>query len=57
MRRPTLVEAALAVKSAKFMLDGEIVIPSGKTLSFDALLQRIHPAHSRVTKLARETPA
>ena len=39
------------------MLDGEIVVPDGKVFSFDALLQRIHPAESRVQKLAEETPA
>ena len=33
------------------MLDGEIVVPDGKAFSFDALLQRIHPAASRVQKL------
>jgi ATP-dependent DNA ligase len=54
---PELVETALAARSDHFILDGEIVIPSGKTLSFDALLQRIHPAGSRIAKLARETPA
>jgi ATP-dependent DNA ligase len=54
---PELVEAALAVKLGQFLLDGEIVIPAGKTLSFDALLQRIHPAASRIAKLATETPA
>ena len=40
-----------------FVLDGEIVIESGGGLDFDALLQRIHPAASRIRKLARETPA
>src|SRR5262249_50779258 len=40
-----------------FVLDGEIVIPSDGAFSFDALLQRIHPAQSRVRKLAAETPA
>ena len=35
------------------MVDGEIVIPD----SFDDLLQRIHPAESRIRKLAKETPA
>jgi hypothetical protein len=40
-----------------FALDGEIVIPAGRAFSFDALLQRIHPAASRVQRLAAETPA
>jgi ATP-dependent DNA ligase len=39
------------------VLDGEIVVPLSGTFSFDALLQRIHPAPSRVKKLAAETPA
>jgi len=45
------------VKTARFVLDGEIVVPQGRAFSFDALLQRIHPAASRVRKLAAETPA
>jgi ATP-dependent DNA ligase len=39
------------------VLDGEIVVPSDGAFSFDALLQRIHPAASRIERLARETPA
>jgi len=54
---PELVDAALKLKAANFLLDGEIVVPHGKSFSFDALLQRIHPAASRVQKLSRETPA
>ncbi len=54
---PELVEAALALKARAFMLDGEIVVPHGKAFSFDDLLQRIHPAASRVKKLSQETPA
>ncbi len=54
---PELVEAALKLKAAAFLLDGEIVVPHGKALSFDDLLQRIHPAASRIRKLSQETPA
>jgi ATP-dependent DNA ligase len=54
---PDLVEAALALKADVFVLDGEIVVPQNGTFSFDDLLQRIHPASSRVQKLAAETPA
>src|SRR5262245_60633778 len=54
---PELVAAALAVKATTFVLDGEIVVPADGAFSFDALLQRIHPAASRVQKLAAETPA
>ncbi|MBR0845359.1 ATP-dependent DNA ligase [Bradyrhizobium liaoningense] len=54
---PEIVAAALKVKADRFTLDGEIVVPHGKGFSFDALLQRIHPAASRVNKLSQETPA
>jgi ATP-dependent DNA ligase len=54
---PELVEAARKLKATAFRLDGEIVVPHGKAFSFDDLLQRIHPAGSRVKKLAEETPA
>jgi ATP-dependent DNA ligase len=54
---PELVDAALELKATSFVLDGEIVVPHGRGFSFDDLLQRIHPAASRVQKLARETPA
>ena len=54
---PELVEAALKLKKASFLLDGEIVVPRDKSFSFDDLLQRIHPAASRVKKLSQETPA
>lgn len=53
---PDIVEAVAVVKAPRFVLDGEIVIPVGSGLSFDALLRRIHPAASRVKKLAAETP-
>jgi ATP-dependent DNA ligase len=39
------------------VIDGEIVIANGPGLDFDLLTQRIHPAASRVNKLAAETPA
>ncbi len=54
---PDLVEAVQKIKAKCFVLDGEIVVPSDGAFSFDALLQRIHPAASRVNKLANETPA
>src|SRR6058998_3295715 len=53
---PELVDAARKLKATDFVLDGEIVVPHGKAFSFDDLLQRIHPAASRVKKLAQETP-
>src|SRR4051794_26317217 len=43
---PELVEAVGELTPSKFVLDGEIVVPSDGVFSFDALLQRIHPATS-----------
>src|SRR5262245_22894793 len=54
---PELVEALGTIKADRFVLDGEIVVPSNGGFSFDALLQRIHPAASRVQRLAADTPA
>jgi ATP-dependent DNA ligase len=54
---PEVVANMLALDARQFVLDGEIVVPVGNLLSFDELLQRIHPAESRVRKLAAETPA
>ncbi|MFL6934907.1 MAG: ATP-dependent DNA ligase [Xanthobacteraceae bacterium] len=54
---PELVEAVGKLKAKTFVLDGEIVVPSNGAFSFDALLQRIHPAASRIKRLAHETPA
>ena len=54
---PEIVAAARGLKARNFVLDGELVVPHGKAFSFDDLLQRIHPAASRVRKLAEETPA
>jgi ATP-dependent DNA ligase len=54
---PEIVAAVLALPARKFVLDGEIVIRSGAGLDFDALLQRIHPAASRIQRLSQETPA
>ncbi|MGJ5065570.1 ATP-dependent DNA ligase [Bradyrhizobium oligotrophicum] len=54
---PEVVAAARELKANSFILDGELVVPQVKSFSFDALLQRIHPAASRVKKLSVETPA
>jgi ATP-dependent DNA ligase len=54
---PEIVAALLALKATHFVLDGEICIQRDGELSFDDLLQRIHPAESRVRKLSTETPA
>jgi ATP-dependent DNA ligase len=54
---PDLVESVSAIKAQRFVIDGEIVIPIAGRLSFDELLLRVHPAASRVKKLAAEHPA
>jgi len=54
---PEIVAALLALPARKFVLDGEIVIRSSAGLDFDALLQRIHPAASRIQRLSQETPS
>jgi ATP-dependent DNA ligase len=56
---PELVTAVLANLPERCVIDGEIVIPDteGRRLNFDALLQRVHPAESRVRLLAEQTPA
>jgi ATP-dependent DNA ligase len=52
------LEKALAEALPKgCVLDGEIVVARGGGLDFDALQQRLHPAASRVAKLAKETPS
>jgi ATP-dependent DNA ligase len=52
------VQANLAAMDAgAFILDGEMVIPGGGAFSFELLQQRLHPAESRIRKLAAETPA
>ncbi|AEW97887.1 ATP-dependent DNA ligase [Streptantibioticus cattleyicolor NRRL 8057 = DSM 46488] len=54
---PEVVEAVRANVPGRCVLDGEIVIARGGRLDFDALLERIHPAKSRVELLSRRTPA
>jgi len=54
---PDVVAMLRASPVRRFVLDGELVIPVGNTLSFDALQLRLHPAESRVRRLADETPA
>ena len=48
---PEVVEMLRALKAKRFLLDGELIIPVGDALSFDALQLRLHPAESRVRKL------
>jgi ATP-dependent DNA ligase len=54
---PEVVAMLAALPPGDFVLDGELVIRLGDILSFDALQARLHPAESRIRKLAAETPA
>ncbi|GAC1609264.1 MAG: ATP-dependent DNA ligase [Mycobacteriales bacterium] len=54
---PDVLEAVKAHLPERCVVDGEIVIAAGEGLDFEALLQRIHPAASRVNMLAETTPA
>lgn len=54
---PEVAAAIAALKVEDAVLDGELLIPVGDALSFEALQMRLHPAESRVRKLAAETPA
>jgi hypothetical protein len=51
---PEVVIVAKGIGETQFTLDGELVIPVGERFSFDDLLQRIHPAASRIKRLADE---
>ena len=54
---PEVVATLAALPQHRFVVDGELIIPLGGILSFDALQMRLHPAESRIRRLARETPA
>src|SRR5688572_7241456 len=54
---PELHDTLLAALPAGCVVDGEIVIAAKRGLDFDALQMRLHPAASRVAKLAAETPS
>jgi ATP-dependent DNA ligase len=54
---PEVVAAAREQLPARCVVDGDVVVPRGDRLDFEALLQRIHPAKSRVDLLAEQTPA
>jgi ATP-dependent DNA ligase len=54
---PEVVEILRSAKDRQFLADGELIIPLGDALSFEALQLRLHPAESRVRRLAAETPA
>src|SRR2546422_5799416 len=54
---PELLDPLRDQLPGRCVVDGEVVIATGQGLDFEALLQRIHPAETRVRQLARQTPA
>ncbi|MBN8897071.1 MAG: ATP-dependent DNA ligase [Rhodospirillales bacterium] len=54
---PEMVAALHALPLTRFVLDGELAVPDGDSLSFDALQARLHPAASRIRRLSVETPS
>lgn len=54
---PELEEMLRRVAAERFVVDGEIVIEMADHYSFEALQMRLHPAESRIRKLASDTPA
>ena len=54
---PEVVELLRTLSERRFLIDGELIIPLGDVLSFAALQLRLHPAESRIRRLAGETPA
>lgn len=54
---PEIAEAVRRAPFPRLAIDGELAIPMGDSISFDSLQLRLHPAESRIRKLAKETPA
>jgi len=54
---PEVVERLAALPEDGFAIDGELLIPTGGSYSFEALQMRLHPAESRIRRLAEEIPA
>jgi ATP-dependent DNA ligase len=54
---PEILEILRSVKERRFVVDGELILPLADRLDFEALQMRLHPAESRIRKLAQDTPA
>jgi ATP-dependent DNA ligase len=54
---PDVIDALVSLPEQQFVLDGELVVPVGGALSFNELQLRLHPAASRIQKLAKAHPA
>jgi ATP-dependent DNA ligase len=53
---PEIVDLLTALPAQRFVLDGELLVLAGETYAFEALQMRLHPAESRIRRLAAETP-
>jgi ATP-dependent DNA ligase len=54
---PEIVDLLAALPAQRFVLDGELLVLAGEDYAFEALQMRLHPAESRIRRLAAETPA
>ena len=54
---PEVLEILGTTKEKSFAVDGELILPLADRVDFEALQMRLHPAESRIRKLAKETPA
>ena len=54
---PEVVERLERLEAEQFILDGELLAQAGDRYAFEVLQQRLHPAGSRIRRLAKETPA
>lgn len=54
---PEVVGRLERLEAESFILDGELLAQEGDRYAFEVLQQRLHPAESRIRKLAKETPA
>jgi ATP-dependent DNA ligase len=54
---PDIADALASLPQQEFVMDGELVVPVRSALSFNDLQLRLHPAASRVQKLAKANPA
>ncbi len=54
---PEMAEALAKLEADDFVIDGELIIAADGVVVFDALQMRLHPAESRIRKLAAETPS
>lgn len=54
---PEIVALVEGLGGGDLLLDGELIVPIGDVLAFDALQARLHPAASRIARLSAETPA